>query len=101
MAYDRIFGWDLPPGCSTHDLPGYKEEPCDVCGLPVDNCICPECSECGAVGDPSCYVLHGLIVSDAQLHSKAKYDEYCQKELEALIEFEKTYFENYPDNNEY
>lgn len=31
------------------------EGPCDVCGEFVDSCICPECPECGAQGDPHCY----------------------------------------------
>jgi hypothetical protein len=26
MNRRNIFGWDLPPGCSTHDLPGNRPE---------------------------------------------------------------------------
>lgn len=36
-------------------LPGYDEGPCDVCGRPIDLCICPECPTCHAHGDPACY----------------------------------------------
>lgn len=28
---------------------------CTCCGQPTDHCICPECSVCGAFGDPNCY----------------------------------------------
>lgn len=41
--------------------PEYDNDyPCDVCGKSADDCDCPECSACGAVGDPSCYEHHGL-----------------------------------------
>ena len=33
---------------------------CEVCGLDPSDCICPECSVCGATGDPACYDKHGL-----------------------------------------
>lgn len=53
-----IFGWDLPPGCSIRDLPGYDDPPCAVCGKDVDACVCAECPKCGEFGDPKCYAAH-------------------------------------------
>ena len=52
-----IFGWDLPPGCTTRHIDeAYGvEQPCDVCGKNVDDCICPECECCGEVGQLKCY----------------------------------------------
>lgn len=41
------------------DDDGY-EGPCDICGLVPDDCKCPECPECGMIGDPYCYEHHGL-----------------------------------------
>src|SRR5215467_3460019 len=53
------FGWDLPPGVTQRMIDeayGRDDEPCEVCGQPVDNgCICPECPEYHTVGDPHCY----------------------------------------------
>jgi hypothetical protein len=66
-----IFGWSLPPGCST--LPGEEQDgPCDVCGKELDDCICPECGECGDIGNPTCYVEHGLFKSQEQIDSLAE-----------------------------
>jgi len=54
---NSIFGWSLPPGCG--ELPGEGPDYCQVCGKEVDvktdPCTCPECPECGTVGDPDCY----------------------------------------------
>lgn len=63
------FGWSLPPGCGT--LPGEEDSFCAVCGLNEDECICPECPECGHVGDPECYIQHGMEISPAQAASLA------------------------------
>jgi hypothetical protein len=71
-----IFGWSYPPGCSG---PPDDDYPCEVCGQFVDDCICPECPECGSFGDPLCYQKHGLEFSRYQRISL----EYC-----ALIELE-------------
>ncbi len=62
-----MFGWSYPPGCSG--LPDDEEGPCSICGLAIDDCICPTCSVCGSVGDPSCYENHGLVRSQAQIDS--------------------------------
>lgn len=81
-----IFGWSLPPGC--HTLPGEEPEgPCDVCGQDVDYCICPECSECGSVGDITCYIDHGLRRSEEQKFLR----EITDRQLEAEL---KSYWKN-------
>lgn len=62
------FGWSLPPGFTT--LPGEEPAgPCVMCGGDVDNdkCICPECPQCYAQGDPICYTEHGLTPTYSQL----------------------------------
>jgi hypothetical protein len=53
-----IFGWSYPPGAANDPNAPWNQGdgPCDVCGEPVDACICPECPVCGAQGDPACYV---------------------------------------------
>ena len=62
-----IFGWSLPPGCNS--VPGDEEYPCAICGEFPEKCICPECPECGATGDPVCYTHHGLKRSEEQKFS--------------------------------
>ena len=59
-----IFGWSYPPGCSGP--PDEDEGPCEVCGLEIDNCICPECPECESYGDPHCYIHHSLRRTEEQ-----------------------------------
>jgi hypothetical protein len=67
-----IFGWSLPPGCGS--LPGEEDYPCEICGEFENTCVCPECPECGSVGDPDCYKPEGcnLILSQEQIDSLAK-----------------------------
>ena len=86
-----IFGWSLPPGCGT--LPGEEPDPpCTVCNGLVDcdderRCICPECPECGRIGDPDCYTeadraavdraprlrpTHNLVRSSRQIELRAE-----------------------------
>jgi hypothetical protein len=64
------FGWSLPPGVTSRmiDEAYGVEGPCVTCGAAnPDDCICPECPECGVIGDPSCYVRHGLRMSEEQI----------------------------------
>ena len=58
-----IFGWSYPPGCSG---PPDDDWDCEVCGEPTDNCICPECPVCEDIGNPDCYVNHGLKRTEVQ-----------------------------------
>ncbi len=62
-----IFGWSLPPGCSSRDIDALyaSEEGCECCGNHIDDCICPTC-ECGECGNPACYQKHGLALSPTQ-----------------------------------
>jgi len=49
---DEAYGWDAP---------------CAVCGCAEAECVCPECSHCGTVGDPRCYDEHGMEHTPEQL----------------------------------
>src|SRR5262249_46932882 len=54
----HVFGWDLPPGVTSRMIDeafGGGDPPCEVCGMAVDDCLCPECPQCGSVGDVRCY----------------------------------------------
>lgn len=51
-------GWSLPPGVSQRQIDeaaGVDDEPCECCGLDVEDCICDTCPRCGGTGDPDCY----------------------------------------------
>lgn len=49
---------------SPHDE---DEGPCIICGKSVDDCICPECPDCGCQGDPTCYRLHRVKLTMPQV----------------------------------
>ena len=53
----HMFGWSYPPGAANDPYAPWNQEdgPCAVCGKLTDECICPECPACSAVGDPKCY----------------------------------------------
>jgi hypothetical protein len=78
-------------------LPGNEPVgPCDVCGgdpeALVDapnGCICPECTECGAFGDPQCYEKHGLVRTAGQVANREQLDA----ELEAEARRETAYYQ--------
>lgn len=40
------------------DPPEFEEPPCAICEGSVETCNCPECDECGVVGDPACINTH-------------------------------------------
>jgi len=80
------FGWSYPPGCSGP--PDDYPEICSVCGKTIDDCICPECHECGEIGQPLCYEKHGLIKTLSQIESfdaaiKAE-EEFSRLEHESI-----------------
>lgn len=53
--------WNLPEGASLDPrAPWNQVEICLLCCKHFDDCDCPECPVCGEVGDPDCYVDHGL-----------------------------------------
>jgi hypothetical protein len=69
------FGWSYPPGAANDPNAPYNQSdpPCAVCKRPVDDCICDECPQCGATGDPQCYGFdHGMELRTAQYISRAK-----------------------------
>jgi hypothetical protein len=71
----KKFGWSLPPGVSARmiDEAYGIEGPCVTCGAGnPDDCICPECPVCGVIGDPGCYIKHGLKLSDAQMDGQKR-----------------------------
>ena len=77
-----IFGWSYPPGCSGP--PDYGDYPCPVCGgKNDDDCICPECQECGDFGNPECYEKHGLVRSQEQIDRLAEREAQWEKDAEA------------------
>lgn len=83
-----IFGWSYPPGCSGTP---YDEDdgPCEVCGLEVCECICPECDVCGEVGDPHCYMHHGLHRTEEQKFNR----ELMDRDIQAQIRAENAYWD--------
>ena len=68
-----IFGWSYPPGAANDPNAPYNQDdpPCAVCGNFEAECICPECSTCGGIGDPNCYDHHGLVRNTEQIVSLA------------------------------
>jgi hypothetical protein len=75
-------------------LPGNEPTgPCEVCGgdpealIDAPNgCMCPECTECGAYGDPECYEKHGLERTAGQIANRAEVDRQIAAEQEAELE---------------
>lgn len=84
-----IFGWSYPPGCS-----GPPEDPeiCEICGDSYDKCECPECPICEDVGNPDCYLYHGMKRTKEQkfsLESNERYwktDNFLENEFYKEIE---------------
>ena len=87
-------GFNLPPGVTVSMLPGNEPcGPCEVCGGDPESvtgrfaCICPECPECGAFGDPACYPAHGLIMSILQIFGAVHVWKVTQQEIAAEQEY--------------
>jgi hypothetical protein len=80
-----IFGWDYPPGVSS--LPWDVNYPCEVCGGFEDDCICPECPECGSVGDPECYKSHGLVRTSEQVKQLTEKEAEWKAQHDAEIAY--------------
>lgn len=76
------FGWSLPPGCSMRDIDP-PELPCEVCGVDVDSCICPECPVCQTNGDPICYEAHGLTRTPEQIAGRERLEQHWKDEAAA------------------
>lgn len=82
-----VFGWSYPPGCSGPDT---GDTICAVCGRDqeLDQCICPECTECGTKGDPDCYAHHGMIRNQEQIESRAKVEAQWAADAESEFKAE-------------
>lgn len=92
------FGWSYPPGAASDPYAPYNqsEAPCAICGEFEDACICPECTQCGAIGDPKCYEydhhVQPMIRSSEQEYSLAWNEAHweqrsrCEAEAEALAQ---------------
>lgn len=77
-----IFGWSYPPGAAGDPTAPYNQEYyCEVCGQHEDKCVCPECKECGTVGDPNCYKHHGMELNEEQILAKEKAQDKINDEL--------------------
>ena len=89
----RLFGWSYPPGCTSRDVEEAMgvDQPCDVCGKMADDCICPECTVCGAQGDPKCYPDHYLVETHEQLESRKAYEDQCAADAKAEAEYWERY----------
>jgi hypothetical protein len=63
-----IFGWDLPPGCTTRDIDiaAGVYDVCEICYESIDDCMCDECPTCATVGDVVCCYTHGFVWSPQQ-----------------------------------
>lgn len=73
-----LFGWSLPPGVSR--LPGEEDHVCEICWHGEDDCICSPCGVCGEVGRSKCCQEHGMVLTQAQIESAKKAEEfYSQK----------------------
>lgn len=76
-----VFGWSLPPGVSHRMIEDSSAEgPCDICGLSVDDCVCPLCPVCQSVGDPACYENHSLLRTPEQITLRAEADARIEAE---------------------
>ena len=60
-----IFGWDYPAGCSSTPF-DEPDPPCAICGEDIEVCSCPECPICGDIGNPRCYLDHGMRRTELQ-----------------------------------
>lgn len=79
-----IFGWSYPPGCNGP--PDDPDGPCEVCGESLDNCICPECSFCFDIGNPACYINHGMRRTELQKFYKLISDRMLEDEFQASLD---------------
>lgn len=93
----RLFGWDLPPGCTMGHLEAAMggDGPCLTCGNHVDDCTCPECTTCGDVGNPNCYEKHGLTFTPEQIEGQA-YLEHAEREQARAEDAEAAYYAQQP-----
>jgi hypothetical protein len=83
-----IFGWDYPPGC--HSIPDDEDHPCMICWHYEDKCKCPVCPVCEVIGDPRCYMNHGLKLTEEQVSMRLKAELEETKAAEAENKWDQT-----------
>lgn len=95
------FGWSYPAGCSgtPFDEP---DPPCCICGRDVDDCICPECQECGETGRLKCYETGGcsgngprMVRSAVQIASLREAEARWAADAKALEQQEADHIDGY------
>jgi hypothetical protein len=93
------FGWSYPPGAANDPYAPYNEVegPCQCCGKAVNDCICPECSTCGEVGNPECYAKHNMVPTAEQ---RASLMDFQQRQEAAAAAEEKMWAEWDGNHNE-
>lgn len=94
----KIFGSDLPPGCTNSDIERQCEcGLCEVCGGSIESdCICPICPVCEEFGRMECYGAdpeygcHGMIMTNEQNEKRATMTEKrkLEDERDRLIDIE-------------
>lgn len=87
---------------SYFDPPG-NDPFCEVCGMDqeAEECICPECPNCGSIGDPSCYDPKakfpcGLVRSEEQIKSLKDAMDAAEAEAKAEAEYWEKQMEDKP-----
>lgn len=85
MKERYTFGWSYPPGAANDPMAPYNQidPPCEVCGLDVHDCICPECPQCHEVGRMLCYRQHGMTETQQQIDNRVRREKECAEELAA------------------
>ena len=99
----RLFGWDLPPGCTMAHIEAQfgEDHPCECCGHDPADCICPECPYCHTTGDKRCYedASHGLKYNREQRIGQAKMRVAVLKEQIQDEELFVAYMESHPEED--
>ena len=65
-----------------YDPPEMEDPPCETCGNHIDDCVCPECQECGDVGNLMCYREYGLKYTAEQIEGIEHINQLRREEAE-------------------
>jgi len=71
---------------------------CKICQQEREECICPECPQCGKTGQKICYTDHVLKLNRDQLIERSKETLIFLNEDVHLEEMHLTYLTNKPKN---
>lgn len=61
--------------------PDLDEGNCACCGRDPTDCICPECTACGVVGDSDCYSAHGMVFNQAQIEGQEAVRRHNEQDM--------------------